>query len=177
MQKYVKIFIQSQMEIRTSKCEPRGKTNTVELRFSNLIHSGRLFRKRFAWKVNLLCMSPERHVTDHTGISTKGFGAENQSFFLQPRQFSPWTTWWRTELFEMGDVQEPRFDCKRKQIPSWCRSQLTVTRTRTSVRANTCPTCPHMPPKGSGMNLQPFQSAQFVASVFCGRGVVGTNTE
>lgn len=42
--------------------------NTEQPQFSNLIHSRELFKKRFVRKLNLLC-----HVTDHTGISMKGW--------------------------------------------------------------------------------------------------------
>ena len=62
---------------------------TGEPRASNLIRSGRLFEKRFVWNPTLLCWSPERRMTDHTGIS---MNVENRHsvLCLTTRRFFPW---------------------------------------------------------------------------------------
>lgn len=54
------------------------------------------------------------------GSAWKGCPVESQSFVWQPRHFS-WTTWWRTELFKIGNVWEPRFDVlgMQKERENW----------------------------------------------------------
>ena len=56
---------------------------------------------------SLFCLLPERCVTDHTGISMKGLSGWKLKFCLTTKTFFAWTTSSRTELFEMGDIQEP----------------------------------------------------------------------
>lgn len=40
----------------------------------------------------------------------KGLSGGKQKLGSTTETFSPWTTWWRIELFEMGDLGELRFD-------------------------------------------------------------------
>lgn len=82
-----------------------------------LIHFGRLLEKQFVWKRNhtrAFCpLSPERCLAHHyTGITMKDLSGWEPRFFpTTDIFFFPWTTWLTTELFEMGDAWELRFDC------------------------------------------------------------------
>ena len=78
--------------------------NTVEPRFSNLSHSRKQFKKCLVQKTSLLCLSPERYMTDHKGISMKGLLSreswaevllDNQDIFFH-EQFGRNQTVWGT---------------------------------------------------------------------------------
>ena len=69
--------------------------------------------RRLVQKLNILCLSPERHVTDHTGTSMKGLSGRElrPEVLLTTKAFFPRTTWSRTRLFKNQDIWELRFDC------------------------------------------------------------------
>ena len=96
-------------------------SHMMEPRFSNLIHSGRLFKKQFVQK-------PNQTVTNHTGINKKGLSGQEPKFCSTTKTFFPWTSWLRTELCEMENIWELRFDYisvsefskeKLRNIPEW----------------------------------------------------------
>ena len=93
---------------------------TVEPPLSNVIRFTRLFEKRFLRTESPLSVTWDMRAWPYRYQYVRVAGPRTQELkiCLTTEKFVPWTTWSRTELFEMGDVREPRFHCILKHL-SW----------------------------------------------------------